>query len=159
LAGRLGLPLVTLIDTPGADPSPAAEAAGIAAAIGEAMDAVLACPSPTVSVVVGEGGSGGAIAAACADVLLVTADSYVAALSPEGAAVTLRTSPSKAADASGLRPVDLMRLGVADGVVTGTDVDLMRTVAITVRNLSVRDRTVRLANRHAKWSTAATGRL
>ncbi|HVE64514.1 MAG TPA: carboxyl transferase domain-containing protein, partial [Mycobacteriales bacterium] len=63
LAHRLDLPVVTVIDTPGADPSAAAEAAGIASAIADSVDALLATRAPTVAVLVGEGGSGGALAA------------------------------------------------------------------------------------------------
>src|SRR5690606_28527771 len=62
LAGRLGLPVVTLVDTPGADPSPAAEADGQAQEIARTFRAFAECPTPVVSVCVGEGGSGGALA-------------------------------------------------------------------------------------------------
>ncbi|HWG92924.1 MAG TPA: carboxyl transferase domain-containing protein, partial [Mycobacteriales bacterium] len=72
LAGRLGLPVLSLVDTPGADPGTAAEEGGIAPAMGEALDALLTCPSPTLALVHGEGGSGGALAAAAADLVLLT---------------------------------------------------------------------------------------
>ena len=71
LADRLGLPLVTLVDTPGADPSPEAENDGIAPEIAATFAALAACPAPTVSVCVGEGGSGGALALAWTDRLLI----------------------------------------------------------------------------------------
>jgi acetyl-CoA carboxylase carboxyl transferase subunit beta len=113
LADRLRLPLVTLVDTPGADPSPASEAGGLAPRMAEAMAAMLACRTPTVAVVHGEGGSGGALAAAVADEVLVTEFGYFAALAPEGAAATLHLDAETAADRVGLGPADLVRLGFA----------------------------------------------
>jgi acetyl-CoA carboxylase carboxyl transferase subunit beta len=160
LAGKLGLPLVTLVDTPGADPGPGAEAAGIAAAVGAAMAAVLECPSPTISVVVGEGGSGGALAAACTDVVLMTPDSYVTALSPEGAAATLRIPVERAADAGGLRPTDLFRLGFTDAVLpSGGIPGVIGAVGAAVGELTVRDQSSRLSARNRKWSTGLQDRL
>ncbi|WP_084010931.1 carboxyl transferase domain-containing protein [Pseudofrankia sp. DC12] len=160
LAGRLGLPLVTFVDTPGADPSPAAEAGGVAAAIGAAMGAVLACPSPTVCVVVGEGGSGGALAAACVDVLLMAPDSYLTALAPEGAATTLRIPAERAADLGGLRPADLRRLGFAEGVLgSGEAAGLAAAASAALDTLHGSDLGVRLSARRRKWSTGLPGRL
>lgn len=169
LAGRLGLPLVTIVDTPGADPRPAAEAAGIGPAIGEAMAAVLGCPSPTVAVLVGEGGSGGALAAAVTDVVLVAPDAYLTALSPEGAATTLRLTPRQAADAAGLRPADLITLGVADGPApapgprwpTGPAAgDAFATaVATALRSCAGQDPARRQATREARWSAPLVNRL
>jgi acyl-CoA carboxylase subunit beta len=116
LAGRLGLPLVTLVDTPGADPLPESEQAGAASAIGDAMAAVLGCAAPTIAVVHGEGGSGGALAAAVCDVVGVTPDGWFAALGPEGAAATLRTTPVEAADLMHVAPADLLAAGFADAM-------------------------------------------
>jgi len=160
MAGKLGLPLVTFVDTPGADPSPAAEAGGIAAAIGAAMSALLACPSPTVCVVVGEGGSGGALAGACADVLLMAPDSYLTALAPEGAATTLRITADQAADLGAPRPADLRRLGFADGVLDRAEpASLVAAAATALAALTATDQAVRLSARRRKWSTALPGRL
>ncbi|MDQ1686198.1 MAG: acyl-CoA carboxylase subunit beta [Frankiaceae bacterium] len=116
LAGRLDVPLVTLVDTPGADPLPDSEQAGTAGVIGTAMSAVLDCAAPTVAVVHGEGGSGGALAAAVCDVVGVTPDGWFAALGPEGAAATLRTTPPEAADLMGVAPGDLLAAGFADAM-------------------------------------------
>jgi acetyl-CoA carboxylase carboxyl transferase subunit beta len=116
LAGRLGVPLVTLVDTPGADPLPDSEQAGAAGAIAGAMSAVLGCAAPTVSVVHGEGGSGGALAAAVCDVVGVTPDGWFAALGPEGAGATLRVSPAEAADLMRVAPGDLLAAGFADAM-------------------------------------------
>jgi acetyl-CoA carboxylase carboxyl transferase subunit beta len=117
LADRLGLPLITLVDTPGAEPGPAAEADGLAPAIGEAIDAVLGCRSPSVALLHGEGGSGGALAGICCDRVLVTPDAYMAALGPEAAAVTLRRPPQEAAIRQRVGPKDLRALGFADRLV------------------------------------------
>jgi acyl-CoA carboxylase subunit beta len=169
LAGRLGLPLVTLVDTPGADPRPASEAAGIAPAIGEAMAAVLACSSATVAVVVGEGGSGGALAAAVADVVLVAPDAYLTALSPEGAAATLRLTPRQAADAAGLRPADLITLGFADGPAPAPGPGwpagpaagdgFGAAIAAALDSCAARDPARRRAAREARWSAPLGNRL
>lgn len=121
LADRLGLPLVTLVDTPGAEPGPAAESDGLAPAIGEAMDAVLSCRSPSVALLHGEGGSGGALAGTCCDRVLVTPDGYMAALGPEAAAVTLRRAPQEAAALQRVGPKDLRALGFADRLVDVND--------------------------------------
>jgi acetyl-CoA carboxylase carboxyl transferase subunit beta len=118
LADRLGLPLVTLVDTPGAEPGPAAEADGLAPAIGEAMDAVLGCRSASVALLHGEGGSGGALAATCCGRVLVTPDAYMAALGPEPAAVTLRRTPQEAATLQRVGPKDLRALRFADRLVS-----------------------------------------
>ena len=89
LAGRLGLPVVTMVDTPGADPSPESEADGIAGEIARTFAAMAACPTPTVSVCVGEGGSGGALALSYADRLLVSEHAIFSVIAPEGAAAIL----------------------------------------------------------------------
>lgn len=137
LAGRLHVPLVTLVDTPGADPLPESEQAGAACAIGAAMTAVLDCDAPTVSVVHGEGGSGGALAAAVCDIVGVTPDGWFAALGPEGAAATLRTTPDEAADLMQVAPGELLAAGFADAMAPAepealrgwlaAQVDLLRT--------------------------------
>src|SRR4051794_30066400 len=116
LAGHLGLPLVTLVDTAGADPLPASEQAGVAAEIAAALTEVLACDAPTVAVVHGEGGSGGALAGAVCDLVAVTPDGWFAALSPEGAAAALRREPAQAADLMRVSPAELVTDGVADAV-------------------------------------------
>ena len=160
LAGKLGLPLVLVVDTPGADPTPLAEAGGVAAAIGAAMEAGLRCSSPTVSVIVGEGGSGGALAAACADLVLMTPDSYLTALSPEGAAATLRMPAEQAADLGGLRPVDLLRLGFADEVLPSAEPGAVAgAVVAALARIASLDQGVRLSTRYRRWSTALPGHL
>lgn len=160
LADRLELALLTLIDTPGAEPGPAAERDGIAAAIGEAMNAVLTCRAPTVGVLVGEGGSGGALAAACCDSLLVGPDAYFAALAPEGAAITLRRPADEVARMYGLRPADLLALGVADASVPDPgSKGFARAIAATVATQSWLEPARRQAARERRWSGPLPGIL
>jgi acetyl-CoA carboxylase carboxyl transferase subunit beta len=121
LAGRLRLPLLTVCDTPGADATSPSENAGLAPVIGAAMAALLRCPTPTVGVLLGEGGSGGALAALATDRLWLAPESYFAALVPEGAAAALKTTPEDAADRLRLRPADVAQLPVCDGIVDPTD--------------------------------------
>ena len=158
LAGRLELTLLTLIDTPGAEPGPAAERDGLAGDIGQAMDAVLTCHAPTVAVLLGEGGSGGALAAACCDTLLVTPDSYFAALTPEGAAVTLRLPADEISRRYGLRPVDLLALGMADAAVPAPESKSFgRAVAAAVAAQSWMEPARRRAARERRWSGPLPG--
>jgi acetyl-CoA carboxylase carboxyl transferase subunit beta len=143
--------VLSLVDTPGADPGTTAEEAGIAPAMGEALDALLACPSPTVALVHGEGGSGGALAAACADVVLMTPDSYFAAIGPEGAAAALRRSAQECADLMRITPAEQLALGFADEVVTPMAVGrhVQRLVAMSGEE--------RLVRRWARWGAALPG--
>ncbi len=160
LAGRLELALLTLIDTPGAEPGPDAERDGLAAAIGEAMDAVLACRAPTVGVIIGEGGSGGALAAACCDALLVAPDSYFAALTPEGAAVTLKRPAPEIARLYGLRPADLIALGVADAAVPASgSKSFGPAIAAVIAKQSWLEPARRRAARERRWSGPLPGTL
>lgn len=122
-ADRLGIPVLTLIDTPGAANDAEAERAGAGPAIAETFAAVAEATVPVTSLLVGEGGSGGALALAAPGRLWLTPDSYFSVIAPELAAAILKRGPeevAETADALGLRPQDLVRLGVARGVV-GTD--------------------------------------
>lgn len=120
LAARLGLPVVTLVDTPGADPGVDAEQQGQAAAIAENILALSVLPTPVVAVVTGEGGSGGALALAVADRVLMLENAVYSVISPEGCAAILWPDSSaapQAARALRLTAADLCRLGVVDEVV------------------------------------------
>ena len=154
LASRLGLPVLSLVDTPGAYPSAASEADGLVVAIGEAMDALLTCRTPTVSVVHGEGGSGGALAAAVTDAVLVMSDAYFAAIGPESAAATLRRPSEQCAELMGITPADLLALGAADEVLN----DPWRAVAHLDAQSSVPG-DVRRALRLERWSSPLPGAL
>ena len=119
IAARLRLPVVTLIDTRGADPSEVSEAGGIAWEIAALFEAMLAFPLPVVSIVTGEGGSGGALAFATGDVLLAYEHSIFSVIGPEAAAAILWRSSDRAPDAAHslkLTSNELKRLGIADGV-------------------------------------------
>lgn len=120
LAARLGLPVVTLVDTPGADPGVSAEEHGQAAAIAENILALTVLPTPVLAVITGEGGSGGALALAVADRVLMLENAVYSVISPEGCAAILwpdRSAAPQAARALRLSAPDLRRLGVVDEVV------------------------------------------
>ncbi len=120
LADRLGLPVLTLIDTPGAANDAEAERAGAGAAIADVFAAVAGARVPVTTLVIGEGGSGGALALASPDNTHVTADSYFSVIAPEPAAAILKRGPDEVrstADQLRLRPQDLVELGVARSVV------------------------------------------
>jgi acetyl-CoA carboxylase carboxyl transferase subunit beta len=153
LAGRLRLPVLSLVDTPGADPGPAAERDGIAPAMGEAMTALLDCPSPTVALVHGEGGSGGALAAGTADLVLVGPDAYFAPIGPEGATAALRRPKEECADRMRITPADLLALGFADA--PGGPEDL----SAAVDGLLAVPQEERLAARRRRWSGPLPGAL
>ncbi|MFI7515801.1 acetyl-CoA carboxylase carboxyltransferase subunit alpha [Micromonospora echinofusca] len=120
LAARLGLPVVTLVDTPGADPGVRAEEQGQAAAIAENILALTVLPTPVVAVITGEGGSGGALALAVADRVLMLQHAVYSVISPEGCAAILwpdRGAAPQAARALRLTAPDLCRLGIVDDLV------------------------------------------
>lgn len=121
LAARLGLPVVTFVDTPGADPSNESEQAGLAGGIARLFAAVTGHPAPTASLVVGEGGSGGALAFACTDRLLMLEGSIFSVIGPEGAAAILHRDAGRAGEVArhlALTGPDLTDLGIVDAVVT-----------------------------------------
>ncbi len=120
LADRFGLPVVSLVDTPGAFPGVQAEERGQAEAIARSTEQCLALKAPLVSVIVGEGGSGGAIAIAAANRVLMFEHAVYSVISPEGCASILWRTADKAADAAEAMRItaqDLQSLGVIDRVV------------------------------------------
>jgi acetyl-CoA carboxylase carboxyl transferase subunit alpha len=120
LASRMALPIVTLVDTPGAFPGVGAEERGQAEAIARATEACFAARVPIVTVIIGEGMSGGALGIAAADRLLMLEHSIYAVISPEGcAAILWRGAGEAAAAAEAMRITarDLKALGVIDGVI------------------------------------------
>ena len=120
LADRFGLPVVTLVDTPGAFPGVHAEERGQAEAIARSTEQCLALGVPLVAAIVGEGGSGGAIALAAANRVLMLEHSVYAVISPEGCASILWRTGEKAAEAAEAMRVtaaDLLQLGVIERVV------------------------------------------
>lgn len=120
LADRFGIPVVTLVDTPGAFPGVQAEERGQAEAIARATEQCLALKVPIVAAVVGEGGSGGAIAIAAANRVLMFEHAVYSVISPEGCASILWRTADKAgeaAEAMRITASDLQALGVVDRVV------------------------------------------
>ena len=120
LADRFGLPVVTLVDTPGAFPGVQAEERGQAEAIARSTEQCLSLSVPLVAAIVGEGGSGGAIAVAAANRVLMLEHSVYAVISPEGCASILWRTAEKAAEAAEAMRVtagDLQQLGVIDRIV------------------------------------------
>jgi len=120
LADRFGLPVVSLVDTSGAFPGVQAEERGQAEAIARSTEACLALGVPLVAAIVGEGGSGGAIALAAANRVLMLEHSVYSVISPEGCASILWRTADKApeaAEAMKMTAADLQQLGVVDRVV------------------------------------------
>ncbi|MEV5173208.1 carboxyl transferase domain-containing protein [Streptomyces flaveolus] len=120
LADRLGIPVLTLVDTPGAANDAEAERQGVGAAVAEVFGAVAAARVPVTTLVIGEGGSGGALALAAPGNTWSTPDSYFSVIAPELAAAILKRPPEEVrstADQLRIRPQDLAELGVIRGVV------------------------------------------
>lgn len=120
LADRFGLPVITLVDTPGAYPGKGAEERGQSEAIARSTEKCLEIKVPLISVVIGEGGSGGAVAFASANQVAMLEHSVYSVISPEGCASILWKDPAKAseaADALRLTAQNLYELGVCDRIV------------------------------------------
>jgi acetyl-CoA carboxylase carboxyl transferase subunit alpha len=120
LADRFGIPVVTLVDTSGAFPGVQAEERGQAEAIARSTEACLALGVPLIAAIVGEGGSGGAVALAAANRVLMFEHAVYSVISPEGCASILWRTAEKAADAADAMKItaqDLEKLGVVDRIV------------------------------------------
>ncbi len=120
LADRLRLPLITFVDTPGAHDGIADERAGLASSISDCLTTMATITTPSVAVVIGEGGSGGALALTWADRILMQQNAMYAITSPEGAAAILfrdRERAPEVAEALGVSAGDILALGIIDGVV------------------------------------------
>jgi acetyl-CoA carboxylase carboxyl transferase subunit beta len=154
LAGRLGLPVVTLVDTPGADPSPQSEADGLAQEIARTLQAFADCPTPIVSVCVGEGGSGGALALSYADRLLMAEHAVFSVIGPEGAAAILERDPARAAEVAdrlALTSADMRRLSVVDEVIEEGQEALDTAVAAALDAARPGDRQTRFDAATERW--------
>jgi acyl-CoA carboxylase subunit beta len=170
MAAKLSLPVITLVDTPGAYPGIEAEEQGQAVAIAENLRLMAALPVPVISVVTGEGGSGGALALAVADEVLMCSHAVYSVISPEGCAAILWNDPRMApaaAAALGLDARALLRLGIVDGVVLepegGNQADQLLAVArvrtalvAAVRRLSGLDGAALVARRRARFRSFGT---
>jgi acetyl-CoA carboxylase carboxyl transferase subunit alpha len=138
MAGRFGLPVVTLVDTSGAFPGIEAEERGQAEAIARSTEACLALPTPMIATIVGEGGSGGAVALASAERVLMLEHAVYSVISPEGCASILWRTAEKApqaAEAMKVTAQDLIELGVIDRIVEEPVGGAHRDPAVTAQAL------------------------
>jgi len=120
LAAKFGLPIITLIDTAGAYPGIGAEQRHIAEAIAVNLRDMMLLEVPIIAVVIGEGGSGGALGIGVADRVLILENAYYSVISPEGCAAILwkdRTAAPKAAEALKITAKDLFELGLVDEII------------------------------------------
>ncbi|HEX3709090.1 MAG TPA: acetyl-CoA carboxylase carboxyltransferase subunit alpha [Pseudolabrys sp.] len=138
MADRFGIPVISLVDTAGAYPGIGAEERGQAEAIARSTDTCLALGVPNVAIILGEGGSGGAIAIATANKVLMLEHAIYSVISPEGAASILWRDTSKAQEAATNMKItaqDMVRFGVIDAVVSeptgGAHRDPAATIAAT----------------------------
>ncbi len=139
LAGRFKLPVLTFVDTAGAFPGIEAEARGQAEAIARAIEACLEAPVPIVATIIGEGGSGGAIALAAGDRVLMLEHSVYSVISPEGCASILwrdAAQAATAAEALRLTAQDLVGFGIVDQVVPEPLGGAHRAPAATVASVA-----------------------
>jgi acetyl-CoA carboxylase carboxyl transferase subunit beta len=148
-AAKFGMPIVTLVDTAGAYPGLGAEERGQSNAIAESIMLMSRLPVPTVTVVTGEGGSGGALALAATDRVLMLENSYYSVISPEGCASILfkdAAAAPRAAAALRITAPDLLGLGVMDAAIpepeggahtdaTATGANVKTALVTTLREL------------------------
>jgi len=165
LAAKLGIPIVSLIDTPGAYPGREAEQHGQAIAIAENIRLMSRLPVPVISVVTGEGGSGGALALGVANHVLICANAVYSVISPEGCAAILWNDPAaapRAAEALRMTAAELEPLGIVDRIVPepagGTQADhvaagqnLRAAVLTSLRELLALDAGQLVADRRARF--------
>jgi acetyl-CoA carboxylase carboxyl transferase subunit alpha len=121
LADRFQIPVISFIDTPGAYPGLGAEQRGQASAIANSIECCMSLNVPNISIIIGEGGSGGAIALASSNKVIMLENSIYSVISPEGCASILWRDPSKslqAAEAMKLTAKDLLKLGVIDEIIS-----------------------------------------
>jgi acetyl-CoA carboxylase carboxyl transferase subunit alpha len=138
LADRFGLPVLTLVDTSGAYPGVDAEERGQAEAIARSTDCCLSLGVPLISVIIGEGGSGGAIAIATGNTVLMLEHAIYSVISPEGAASILWRDAARAKDAAAalkMTAQDLKKLGVIDEIIPEPPGGAQRHVEKTISNV------------------------
>jgi acetyl-CoA carboxylase carboxyl transferase subunit alpha len=138
LASRFRRPILTFIDTPGAYPGLGAEERGQAEAIAKALQVMASVKTPIIAIVIGEGGSGGALAIGVADRMLMLEYSIYSVISPEGCASILWRDPAKVPEAAAqlkLTATDLVGLGVCDEIIPEADGGAHRDPAITASHV------------------------
>ena len=165
MADRFGLPVITLVDTPGAYPGKGAEERGQSEAIARATETCLGIGVPLISVIIGEGGSGGAVAFASAIRVAMLEHSVYSVISPEGCASILWKDAEKmreAAEALRLTAQDLIKLGVADRIIdeplggahrdpAATIKAVGKTIQAMLSELSKKDRKALIKDRRQKF--------
>jgi len=137
-AVRFGLPIITFVDTPGAFPGLEAEERGQSVAIAESILQMSRLPVPIVTTVIGEGGSGGALAIAASDRVMILEGSYYSVISPEGCATILfkdALAAPRAAAALKMSAPSLLRLGIVDSVVLEPEAGAHTDQLTTAENL------------------------
>lgn len=167
MAEKFKLPIVALIDTPGAYPGIGAEERNIAEAIAFNLREMASLKTPIISIVIGEGGSGGALGIGVADRVLMLENSYYSVISPEGCAAILWKDRAKAPEASEalkLSAENLFKLGIIDQVinepdggahrdVSATSTSLRRAIFKHIRELKEKDTKTLLEDRYQKFRT------
>ena len=165
MADKFGLPVITLVDTPGAYPGKGAEERGQSEAIARATETCLGIGVPLVSVIIGEGGSGGAVAFASANRVAMLEHSVYSVISPEGCASILWKDSEKmreAAEALRLTAQDLIKLGVADRIIdeplggahrdpAATINSVGKTITAMLSELARKDRKALIKDRRQKF--------
>jgi acetyl-CoA carboxylase carboxyl transferase subunit alpha len=139
LAARFGKPVICLLDTPGAYPGIDAEERGQAEAVAKNLEIMAGLPVPIIAVVIGEGGSGGALAIGVADRILMLEYAIYSVISPEGCASILFRSDERKADAAEAMKItapDLASLGIVDEIVPEAPGGAHRNFDLTARNLA-----------------------
>ena len=157
LAEKFHLPVVTFVDTPGAYPGDTAEARGQAEAIAKSLEFFAALKTPVVVVVTGEGGSGGALAIAVGDRILMLENAVYSVISPEGCAGILWRDGAKApeaAEALKITAPDLKRLGVIDEIVPERNLmaNLRKAIVSALKELASVPADELLERRYAKFT-------
>ena len=139
LAARFGKPILCLLDTPGAFPGIDAEERGQAEAVAKSLEVMASLPVPIISVVIGEGGSGGALAIGVADRVLMLENAVYSVISPEGCASILFRSDDRKAEAAAAMKVtapEILRLGVIDEIIPEAPGGAHRDFDLTAHNLA-----------------------
>ncbi len=138
IADKFGLPVIIFIDTPGAYPGVGAEERGQAEAIAKSIECCLSISVPTISIIIGEGGSGGAIALASSSKILMFENAIYSVISPEGCASILWRDPKKtleAATAMKLTSKDLLELKIIDEIISEPNGGAHRDRELTLLNI------------------------
>jgi acetyl-CoA carboxylase carboxyl transferase subunit alpha len=139
LAARFGHPVLCLLDTPGAFPGIDAEERGQAEAVAKSLEVMASLLVPILSIVIGEGGSGGALAIGVADRVLMMENAVYSVISPEGCASILFRSDDRKADAAAAMKItapEILRLGVIDEIIPEAPGGAHRDFDLTARNLA-----------------------